>query len=160
LTKSQTTASKETPALSSGCVKSREVERLGEPPLTYPQAERSVSEARDLGQSQPSKMSLGEALLIAASLPCLPPSNDPLRGSIRMINLAPGLAFRYRSARPGGRLKTALRAFRPHCDFCPPLHDCIERNTHAVVHLSRGTIPVITCSPGCFAHCVRLLTWG
>jgi len=35
-------------------------------------------------------MSLGEALLIAASLPCpcLLPSNDPLRGSIAMVDLS------------------------------------------------------------------------
>jgi len=34
-------------------------------------------------------MSLGEAPLIAASLPCpcLQPSNDPLRGSIAMVDL-------------------------------------------------------------------------
>jgi len=49
-------------------------------------------------------MSLGEALLIAASMPRQQHSNDPLRGSIEMVDLSFGLAFRYRSARPEDRL--------------------------------------------------------
>jgi len=50
-------------------------------------------------------MSLGEAPLIAASLVAMPVALK--RPSPRLYEngeLAPGLAFRYRSARPGGRL--------------------------------------------------------
>jgi len=58
-------------------------------------------------------MSLGEALLIAASMPRQQHCNDPRRGSIEMVDLSLGLAFRYRSARPEDRLKKALRASTP-----------------------------------------------
>ena len=115
----------------------------------------------------------------------LPPSNDPLRGSIGMVDLAPGLAFRYRSARPRGRSKKALRAFSPapHLLFSPVSRQSLavragprEETGNKGTALRggapalpmriaadrknggaplRGATEVFGFSPGPAAHCVR-----